>query len=163
MHNVINDNTIDDIIESVANPKFDIKIEVRRRDRWRHNTDKHRDYFSPTKIYLFPKGESTFGHLMNRKSRPFKFYRKQIIPIVLKKLNWDPKTLIRWSQYAGCSCPCSPGFRVNEYIKNHPIKDGWYDIFVSINDGTGETTLVKTKWAKDAGIIKMTENEAQGN
>ena len=146
MHSRIDDTTIDDIIESVSNPQFDISIEVRKRDSNRmRNRDRWRDYWSNTKIYVFPKGEYFLNQLMNRKSRPYKMYRKEIIPTVLESLNWEPDTKIRWSQYAGCSCPCSPGFRVNSYIQNHPL-NSWYDIFVTAEiEGTGKVELYKTK------------------
>jgi len=48
--------------------------------------------------------------LVARGVEPHKEYRK-LLPEVFKQLNIDvPIKGIRWSHYAGCACPCSPGF-----------------------------------------------------
>jgi hypothetical protein len=70
------------------------------------------------RIYFSPTNETVMENLMNRKSRPYNAYRK-LMPKLFTQLGWDPKTQVRWSQYAGCSCPCSPGFVVdNIYGRN---------------------------------------------
>lgn len=59
-------------------------------------------------VYVSVDGESVIENLVNRRSRPYKALR----PIVLEELKKHgiPFKNIRWSQRAGCSCPCSPGF-----------------------------------------------------
>lgn len=50
---------------------------------------------------------------MNRHSRPYNLYRKVVIPQVIdefKKKGIVAKDFT-WSQYSGCFCGCSPGFR----------------------------------------------------
>lgn len=66
------------------------------------------------RIYIFPKGESIYENLMNRRQRPHTIYRKEVIPGVLAEMGLPANTKVRWSQYAGCSCPCSPGFVIDE-------------------------------------------------
>jgi predicted DNA-binding WGR domain protein len=37
---------------------------------------------------------------------------RPLVPVVLAKIKKPTDLTVRWSQYAGCSCPCSPGFIV---------------------------------------------------
>lgn len=56
---------------------------------------------------------------------------KMFIPFALEAAGLDPFTKVSWSRYAGCSCPCSPGWLVQGDItaKN----DGRpADIFVTV-------------------------------
>lgn len=61
-----------------------------------------------SRIYFFVK-ETILENLINRRCRPNKEYRK-LVPAVLKKANIPSTTKVKWSQKAGCSCGCSPGF-----------------------------------------------------
>ena len=72
------------------------------------------------KIYIWPEGESLLDNLMNRNSRPIKAYRKAM-ESALDSMGVDrSKLYIKWSQKAGCSCGCSPGFIVNGWdLKLH--------------------------------------------
>jgi hypothetical protein len=73
--------------------------------------------------YFFLTGESIVENLQNRRSRPNKEFRK-LLPEVFKKTQfeslWNEGHIkANWSQYCGCSCACSPGFRlVGLYGKN---------------------------------------------
>lgn len=101
---------------------------------------KHESYYSrkgepykhSNKLYLWTEGESILENLVNRRNRPVDFYKKEIIPLVMKQIeeqypeeakhiskdNWG------WRAKCGCSmCPCSPGFVGNS---------GQYAISVSI-------------------------------
>lgn len=65
------------------------------------------------RMYFFPVGESTMEHLFNRHNRPVKEFRKLIALALVEagvELSEAKDVKARWSQYAGCSCPCSPGF-----------------------------------------------------
>lgn len=62
-----------------------------------------------SRIYFFIKGENILENLFERHFRPHKEYRK-LLPAVLAKAGITTNEHIRWSQKAGCSCPCSPGF-----------------------------------------------------
>jgi hypothetical protein len=83
---------------------------IQIRDR---NTAPYKDWVKQTRIYVWPQGESIMDNLMNRKQRPHTTYKKEVIPAVLEKMGLPADTKVRWSQYAGCSCPCSPGFIVD--------------------------------------------------
>lgn len=73
----------------------------------------YKDWAKQTRIYVWPQGESILENLENRRQRPYTAYKKEVIPAVLEKMGLPADTKVRWSQYAGCSCPCSPGFIVD--------------------------------------------------
>ena len=79
-----------------------MKIDVRRQTKW-----------SKTRVYVWPQSESILENLQNRRQRPYTIWKKEVIPSVLKELGLPTNTKVRWSQYAGCSCPCSPGFIID--------------------------------------------------
>ena len=67
------------------------------------------------RVYVNIKGESILDNLMNRRERPYNVFKKEVMPKVMDHLEAtlgiDRKNFkVSWSQYAGCSCPCSPGF-----------------------------------------------------
>ena len=70
-----------------------------------------------SRVYIFPKGENLVENLINRRTRPYTEYRKQVMPDVLEAMGLPRDTKVKWSRYAGCSCPCSPGFIVPGYGK----------------------------------------------
>ena len=119
-HEAINDATIDDIIESVTNPTLKITVEEHPRSWALERTA--RSFYKAPRIYIWIKGETILQNLANRRSRPHRMYRERVLPTVFAKLGWDAKTKVRWSQYAGCSCPCSPGFVVTG-MRPHPPMD----------------------------------------
>jgi hypothetical protein len=104
--------------------------------------DRGRDYDKATRIYVNIKGESIFTNLIYRTSRPVELYRKAVM-MALPVLGLDDCTL-RWSQKAGCSCPCSPGFILlqDKHAKTHYATDGSYsrpvDIWVTIEAEAAE-------------------------
>jgi hypothetical protein len=75
-----------------------------------------------TRLYVFPEEWSVLENLIDRESRPTAIYRLAL-PAVFEKLGIAP-VKARWSQYAGCSCPCSPGFVIDARLG--------YDIFATI-------------------------------
>jgi hypothetical protein len=62
------------------------------------------------RIYWWFKSETVLDHLVNRRNEPYNVIR----PLVKQWLteNGHNFTKLRFSQYAGCTCPCSPGFIV---------------------------------------------------
>ena len=78
----------------------------------------YKEWVKQTRIYVWPQGESIMDNLMNRKQRPYTAYKKEVIPAVLKAMGLPADTKVRWSQYAGCSCPCSPGFVVDGHSRH---------------------------------------------
>jgi hypothetical protein len=66
--------------------------------------------------YFFLTGESILENLKNRRSRPTKEF-KALLPEVFEKTEFnqlwkDGHIKASWSQNCGCSCGCSPGFRL---------------------------------------------------
>lgn len=85
------------------------EIEVRNRDQY---SSKERN--KVTRIYCFPAGETILDNFMEgRHTRPHLVLKRDVIPKALEALKLPANTKVRWSIYAGCSCPCSPGFIVN--------------------------------------------------
>jgi hypothetical protein len=86
-----------------------------------------------TKVYIFHERENIITNLIERHKRPFLVYKKELVPLILQKLEKEHKLVFdtikgqnwEWSKNCGCSmCPCSPGFIIdNGYVT---------DIFVTI-------------------------------
>jgi hypothetical protein len=72
------------------------------------------------RIYIWPKGENVIDNISNRFSRPSAAYKEEVLP----KLDLPKGVKVRWSQKAGCSCGCSPGFIVDAKLG--------YDIHVEV-------------------------------
>lgn len=85
------------------------------------------------KMFIFIEGETVVDNLLQRRTRPYNDYKKNIIPLVmdyikdmlpnhyneLKDAKWH------WDQMCGCSvCPCSPGFYTDS--------DGRTTIYVNV-------------------------------
>lgn len=64
----------------------------------------------PSIIYIWPKGETLLENLQNRRSRPIKEWRKEVIPQVLAQAGLPANTKVSFRQKAGCPCGCSPGW-----------------------------------------------------
>jgi hypothetical protein len=78
--------------------------------------------------YFFLTGESIAENLINRHSRPNKEFKK-VLPEVFSQTQfaslWSQNHIkASWSRLCGCSCGCSPGFRLTGLYG--------YNIFVDI-------------------------------
>lgn len=84
-----------------------------------YSSRKGEPYRDSNKAYIWVSKESVIDNLINRRSRPYKFYQDHVLPVILKEVaekhpeyqistnanNWG------WRSKCGCSmCPCSPGF-----------------------------------------------------
>jgi len=78
--------------------------------------------------YIFPVGEGILDNLANRRNRPHTQWKK-LMPEILKKAGLSAKEIEgvkpSWSQKCGCSCGCSPGFKLNGLNK---MIDVWADV-----------------------------------
>ena len=84
--------------------------------------------FRKVRVYFCPVGESVMEHFQTgRHNRPIQALRK-LLPEALDKVGIT-FTRARWSQKAGCSCPCSPGFILDA--------EGWEDVHVSYGVAVG--------------------------
>ena len=91
----------------------------------RHNRNTRRKNI---RLYVWPaEDETVIEQLFNRRERPHAVWRKTVLQKVLKELDFPADTKVRWSQYAGCSCPCSPGFILSS--------EGYRDIHVQLEQG----------------------------
>ena len=97
--------------------KFKIKEVTARQESFRSR--KGEPFRDCNKAYIWPKGESILENLMNRRSRPYKFYQENVLPSILKEVaekfpEFSISTNVKdwgWRQKCGCGmCPCSPGF-----------------------------------------------------
>jgi hypothetical protein len=61
-------------------------------------------------LFVWAKDEGAgLEQFIYRHNRPVQLYRT-LLPEIFKKLGLPADTKARWSQKAGCTCPCSPGF-----------------------------------------------------
>lgn len=68
-----------------------------------------------------------------RRNNPFRDYREQVLPKAFPMLGLPSDTKVRWSQKAGCSCGCSPGFViVSTGVQYLPPTNFWVDINMNI-------------------------------
>ena len=75
-------------------------------------------YKYSNKLYIWPQGESVVDNLFNRRNRPSKVWKEEVIPALMSKLaevNPEVYEGVKneewgWRQKCGCTCPCSPGF-----------------------------------------------------
>jgi len=95
--------------------------------------DRRRGTMNPDrgKIYFFRDfGKDGYNPLLDiftgeRYNKPYKLFRKQVLPWLVELLGIDPEAKISWSKNAGCTmCPCSSGFIVHD---PNFRKDVWVD------------------------------------
>jgi|688.fasta_scaffold1972892_1 hypothetical protein len=67
-----------------------------------------REYEAAPRMYMSIDDETIIDNLMNRRSRPYNFYKTLIHGSTLNQVLNLGK--LQWSQHAGCTCNCSPGF-----------------------------------------------------
>jgi hypothetical protein len=98
-----------------------------------NNTKYWRDYVKSPRMYVSVEDETVLDNLANRKRRPYDVYKKMLrssgVGAVLD-LNG-----LRWSQKAGCSCPCSPGFVLNNQsiVSDEGIHTTRFDVWVTLH------------------------------
>jgi len=92
------------------------------------------------RVYFFEKNESILAHLNRRHYRPHQEYRK-LLPKVYEQLDFPLGVKAKWSQYAGCSCPCSPGF-ILKLPNNFSYEQ---DIFITVVMDLDEALALMTK------------------
>lgn len=87
------------------------------------------NFYHRPRIYIGPDGETVMENLVKgRHTRPYTLYKKEVLPLLFRKLGLDASSIkAGWSQKAGCSCPCSPGF----IVKTGDIP---FDIHVTVTD-----------------------------
>jgi hypothetical protein len=93
-----------------------------------------RDYTKAPRMYvsMSAAGETVLDNLLNRKRRPYNIYKTLIHSSGIGSVLDLSK--LSWSQHAGCSCPCSPGFVLN---RQYPEIEGdvyaYFDVWVTLH------------------------------
>lgn len=108
--------------------------EVIIRER-KFNYNDRRGYDAAPRMYVW--ADETFNiaeDMMNRTRRPYTEWKKIIKPMFATYLPQVNLEKLSWSQYAGCTCPCSPGFILGK--RGVVLADGRhfhkFDIFVTL-------------------------------
>ena len=78
--------------------------------------------------------DSVWDQIINRRHRPFRQVRP-LVEAALREAGIE-FTSLRWSQHAGCSCPCSPGFRIEGGARG-------YDYWIGAKSDTIEATTTQ--------------------
>lgn len=81
-----------------------------------------REYNAKTRVYVSIENKTILENLVNRRQRPVAVFRD-----ALNTLPELQGKKFKWSQKAGCSCGCSPGFIVQNEHSGIP-----YDLFVTV-------------------------------
>ena len=97
----------------MANPTIQLDTVNRRARTPNYFGKARREYMSKPRLYISPTDWNLFEDLIEggRFNRPHLEFKKHLLEATLTKAGLDPKTVkAAWSQKAGCSCGCSPGF-----------------------------------------------------
>lgn len=94
--------------------------------RTRRQTRDRARYTAKPRVYI-SVNETILENLINRRSRPVSEYRR-LMPQVMTLLGLPADTKAVWSQKAGCSCGCSPGFIV-QYDRWDARWDAWVSVY----------------------------------
>lgn len=123
-----------------------VEVDVRFKDE--------EDSSKKTRIYISVNDETILDNLKNRCVRPYNEYKK-IMPEIIDAINESilkndeisdiycinkEEVKVRWSQYAGCSCPCSPGFIIEGHLR--------LNIWVTLDNGNKESHVIEDKKRK---------------
>jgi hypothetical protein len=68
----------------------------------------NKDHYKSPRMYVSVADETVFDNIANRKRRPYNVYKTLIHSTNLASVL--DLSEFRWSQHAGCTCNCSPGF-----------------------------------------------------
>lgn len=102
--------------------------------RQRTPNTKYREFTKAPRVYVSLNNETFIENLINRRNRPSKEYRA-VAKSTLKEQGITVKKM-RWSQFAGCTCPCSPGFILDDYdFEKGVISSFNFDVFISVGTG----------------------------
>lgn len=118
-------------------PGAELLLIQRRSPVWRRGYTQRdmnrewREYNEAPRLYVSVADETVLDNLENRRRRPYNVYKKMIAASGISSvLNLES---LRWSQHAGCSCPCSPGFIVpQQTIKVGAAEFTKFDVWVKL-------------------------------
>lgn len=101
-----------------------------------------RSYDKKPRVYVSPDKETVLENLFNRHSRPTTEYKNTVQDRVFDAMGLDKKDhTLSWSQYAGCSCPCSPGFIIKSKVRGKVLPRA--DVYVTLTNDSTDTVSVE--------------------
>lgn len=136
--------------KQVVIPSIKAEIDVHDREPNYRDRRSHREYNKAARVYFFHKGESILENFGNRAARPRDLYKK-FLPQVAEAMGLPKDTKFRWSRYAGCSCPCSPGFICDEVYRK--------DVYVTLSPEAPKTSNDPQELAEAASRITQLVND----
>lgn len=80
----------------------------------RVNSDR-KGHNKKTRVYVYFSNETVSENFVERRWRPID-EMSELMPQILESVGLDPEMKFRWSQKAGCSCGCSPGFILGDHF-----------------------------------------------
>lgn len=106
-------------------------------------------------LYVGLSGESIWDNLMNRRNRPTKLYKLIAEEaFAVAGITEEMYGSLLWSQYAGCSCPCSPGFKVGK------ILDFTFYLTIKVENKQAQEQLAKQdKDAPNPQVLLISDEE----
>ena len=86
----------------------------------------NKDHYKSPRMYVEVADETVFDNIANRKRRPYNVYKTLIHSTNLASVL--DLSEFRWSQRAGCTCNCSPGYSYRYFdlwltLENAPSVD----------------------------------------
>lgn len=128
-------------------------ITIQPRNMWRLS---RRDRYKKPRMYVWPdENFNVLESLQNRTRRPYDAWRKAVKALVAETGAPLDLTGMRWSQYAGCSCPCSPGFVLKSQVcearaEHHGFRSVYFDVHVTLR---GVPTVDSSKAARQLVLL----------
>jgi hypothetical protein len=88
-----------------------------------------------SRVYVWVEDEGVLDNLNNRVNRPVALW-KEIALKGLREIGLTEEFTggLKWSQYAGCSCACSPGFIIKENVMG-------YDFHIKVSSDAPEAVV----------------------
>jgi hypothetical protein len=111
-------------------------VEILTIQRAYPRSGEQKDFAKATRVYVEEIGETILDNLRDRFGRPSKAYKAAVIE-ALQHVNMTGFKVC-WSQRAGCSCGCSPGFILRDadnHVVRHTVEGRPVDVYVKINKG----------------------------
>lgn len=123
------------------------KITIKRRH---YCAGYEREYTAAPRLYVYSKDETLIENLENRRRRPYTIYKK-LLPLILPFGLVHLGSPMRWSQNAGCSCGCSPGFILpRQDVQINNVSLCYFDVWVELK---GAPTVDERKPARDLVLV----------
>lgn len=110
-------------------------------------------YGSKPRVFVDVADESILENLENRRNRPTKVYR-EVVKQALAQAGIGIESLL-WSQHAGCTCACSPGFILKTNGGTHTGKDEYTMCWIWVK-------IKKQAGVQNDGYITPLENYGFG-